>query len=279
MDTVELVLSVPAADQDWLVGLLDARATGFVQTDAELRAYVPTQHWAPALRETLQARLRAAGYEDALTVRTVAEQNWNARWEASIEPVRAGPFLLCTTDADVPAAHADATVLRIDPERSFGTGHHATTRLALRLLADAVAPGDRVVDVGTGTGVLAIAARRLGARSALGVDTNPHAVANARENATQNEVADGVTIRAGSVDAVPDNAGADVLVANITRAVLLDLLPAFRRRLADDGTLLLSGLLVADADRMTDALRAHDLVVRDTATEAGWWAACAHPAP
>ncbi|MFO8098698.1 MAG: 50S ribosomal protein L11 methyltransferase, partial [Salinibacter sp.] len=151
MDTVELLLSVPAADQDWLLGLLDTTATGFVQEPNMLRAYVPAASWSAATHEALTARLRAAGYPDALTVRSVAEQNWNDAWEANITPVRVGPFLVCTTTTDVPSEHADATVLRIDPKMSFGTGHHATTRLALRLLADAVTPGDRVIDVGTGT--------------------------------------------------------------------------------------------------------------------------------
>ena len=276
MDTVELILSVPDADHEWLLGLLSDQATGFVQEPGTLRAYVPAEAWSLADREALQARLRAEGYVEALRVQSVAAKNWNDAWEADIAPVRAGPFLLCTTTAEVPPEHADATVLRIDPKMSFGTGHHATTRLALRLLADAVAPGDHVIDVGTGTGVLAIAACRRGAASVEAVDTNPRAVENARENVARNEVSDCVTIREGSIDAVPPGP-AHVVVANITRAPLLKLLPALRRRLRPNAHLVLSGLLHTDADRMRTALDEQNLLVQETQTEDGWWAVRAAP--
>ena len=276
MDTVELILSVPDADHEWLLGLLSDQATGFVQEPGTLRAYVPAEAWSLADREALQARLRAEGYVEALRVQSVAAKNWNDAWEADIAPVRAGPFLLCTTTAEVPPEHADATVLRIDPKMSFGTGHHATTRLALRLLADAVAPGDHVIDVGTGTGVLAIAACRRDAASVEAVDTNPRAVENARENVARNEVSDCVTIREGSIDAVPPGP-AHVVVANITRAPLLKLLPALRRRLRPNAHLVLSGLLHTDADRMRTALDEQNLLVQETQTEDGWWAVRATP--
>jgi ribosomal protein L11 methyltransferase len=271
MDTVELLLSVPEGDQDWLLGLLADLSTGFAQEPAQLRAYVPADEWTPPLHERLRARLHAEGYPDALTVRSIADENWNAAWEASIRPVRTGPFLICTSRAEVPPEHADATLLRIEPKMSFGTGHHATTRLALRLLADAVVPGNDVIDVGTGTGVLAVAACRRGAGSVEAVDTNPRAVENAQENVTQNGVKNCVTVREGSLDAVPDGP-ADVVLANITRDPLLTLLPAFRRRLGPGGHLVLSGLLQSDADRMQEALAEHDFTASDTQTEDGWWA-------
>lgn len=278
MDTVELTLSVPILEHDRFIGWLDDRATGFQQTDAALTAYVPADDWSAALRERLEARLRADGYVDALSLRLVADRNWNAAWEASVTPVRVGPFLLCRSDLDVPAEHDDATVLHIDPERSFGSGHHASTRLTLRLLIDAASPGDTVVDVGIGTGVLAIAACHLDARRVLGVDTEPVAVTNARKNAAQNGVADRVTVREGSVEAVPAAASADVLAANITLDTILDLLPALRTRLTADGDLLLAGLLTSQRDRMLEGLTEHGLAPAQEATEEGWWAVRCRPA-
>lgn len=277
MDTVEITLSVPELEHDRYIGLLDDRATGFQQTDAALIAYVPADDWSEAARERLAARLHDDGYGEALSLRLLAERNWNAEWEQSVEPVRVGSILLCGTDVDVPPEHADATILRIDPEQSFGTGHHATTRLVLDLLADAVAPGDTVVDVGTGTGVLAIAACRLGAGSALGVDTDPAAVTNARDNAAQNGVADCVTVHEGSVEVVPADVRADVMAVNITLDPLLDLLPGLRERLAPDGVLLLSGLLTGQRGRMQEALAAHDLSIKDEMTDGGWWAVRCRP--
>jgi ribosomal protein L11 methyltransferase len=278
VDTVEITLSVPALEHDRFIGWLDDRATGFQQTDATLTAYVPADDWSAALRERLEDRLRADGYGDALSLRLVADRNWNAAWEAAVTPVRVGPFLLIRSDVEVPPEHADATVLRIDPQQSFGTGHHASTRLTLRLLIDAVAPGDTVADVGVGTGVLAIAACRLGAERAVGVDTDPGAVENARANVTQNDVGDRVTVHEGSVEAVPDSIGADVVAANITLDTILDLLPALRARLAADGDLLLAGLLTSQRERTLEGLDAHGLTAEQEVTEDGWWAVRARPA-
>lgn len=272
MDTIEVTLFVPALEHDRYIGTLSDRATGFQQTDATLLAYIPVEEWSGAVREHLAAQLRADGYSDALDVRVLGARNWNAEWEASVAPVRVGPFLLCPTTREVPEEHADATVLRIDPKQSFGTGHHATTRLVLRLLAETVASGDTVIDMGTGTGVLAIAAVRRGASMVWGVDIEPGAVRNAQENVAQNGVEQQVTIREGSIDAVPSDLRADVIVANVTRRPLLEMLPSFRVHLADDGELLLSGLLTSDRPEMEAALREHGLTIDDERTDNGWWA-------
>lgn len=276
MTTLAVTLSVPALEHDRYVGLLSDRATGFHQTDATLTAYVPADAWSLTVREALRAHLRADGYDRALSVEPVSPQNWNATWEQTIAPLRVGSFLLCPTDAEAPDRPADVTLLRVDPEQSFGTGHHATTRLALRLLEESVTPGARVVDWGTGTGVLAIAACHLGARSVLGVDTDPTAVENARANVVRNEVADYVDIRAGSADAVPESP-VDVIVANLTRGTLLDLLPALRDRLTASGTLILSGLLTSQEAQIRDVLPDHGLTVDRAYTEDGWWAARTRP--
>lgn len=272
MDTIELILAIPPSEHDRFVAWLEEYATGFVQNDAELRAYVPADRWAGIDRESLEARLATDGYPDALTIRPLAAKNWNAVWEDQLSPVRAGPFLVCPTSVEVPPSHTDATVLHIDPEMSFGTGHHATTRLVLELLAEALVPDDHVLDVGTGTGVLAIAACRAGATAALGVDTNPDAVRNARENAAQNDVADCVTLREGSVEVVPETRY-DIVAANITRRVLLDLLPDLVSRLTADGTLLASGVLRANRAPVVDAAADHELHLDTEVADEGWWAA------
>lgn len=277
MDTVEITLSVPLLEHDRVISWLDETATGFQQTDAELIAYVPVEDWSSALRERLKARLEADGYDDALDLRVVADRNWNSEWEVAISPVRVGPFMIARTSADIPPEQADATVLRIDPRQSFGTGHHASTRLTLELVIDAVSEGDDVVDVGIGTGVLSIAACCLGARRVLGVDTDPGAVENARENVEQNGVADRVSVREGSIEEVPSDVDADVIAANITLDTILDLLPQLRARLASDGDLLLSGLLTSQRDRTLEALATHDLRAVQEVTEDGWWAVRARP--
>ncbi len=273
MDTLELRLTVPSIDQDRVIAWLDDWATGFVQESAELRAYVPAHRWSEARREWLEERLAQNGYDATLTVRALASKNWNAQWEASLTPVRAGPFLLCPSSAETSGEEEDATVIHVDPAMSFGTGHHATTRLSLRLLADLITSGDQVLDVGTGTGVLAIAACQSGASSALGVDTDPNAVVNARENSALNEVADCVSVVEGSVEVVPETLY-DLITVNITRRVLLDLLPDLVSRLAADGRIILSGILQGDRTQVVDSLKEQGLSLVQELTEEGWWAAC-----
>ena len=272
MDTIELTLAIPPSEHDRFLALLEGTATGFVQDDAELRAYVPADRWAGVEREHLEARLATDGYPNALSVRPLAAKNWNAVWEDTLSPIRAGPFLICPTSVDVPPSHTDATVLHIDPEMSFGTGHHATTRLVLQLLANVLTPGDQVLDAGTGTGVLAIAACRASAAAALGVDTNPDAVRNARENVRKNGVEDCVTVQEGSMEVVPDTRY-DLVTANINRRVLLELMMDLRSRLAPGGSLLLSGVLQAQRNSVLDAAERHGLHLDTDATEDGWWAA------
>jgi len=272
METLQVILSVPAFDQEALLALVsDWPLHGALQESDRVLLYLPPQAWTDARHDALAQWLTANGYDEVLEIRTEPARNWNRVWEETITPVRAGQFLLLPSWAEVPSAHRDATVLRIDPKMSFGTGHHATTRLMLRLLPEAVAPGDRVLDVGTGTGVLAIAAAQLGAAAALGVDVREAAIENATENCARNEVAPAVTLRTGSLDVVPET-NFDAILANITREVLRNLLPAFREKMAPGGSLLLSGVFVRDRDTLLATAADHGFSLYQDATEDGWWA-------
>lgn len=269
--TVTVTLSVPSFDQDAVLALVsDWPLHGVLQHNDHVEVSLPADAWTDAHRTALADWLDEAGYDEA-DVRLVPPHNWNRAWEEAVTPVRAGRFLLTPTWADVPPEHADATVIEIDPKMSFGTGHHATTRLVLRLLPNAVSPGARVLDAGTGTGVLAIAAVRCGAASVVAFDVRDAAVENATENVARNDVADRVTLHVGTINAVPETS-VNVVCANITREVVRDLLPAFRARLASGGALLLSGILERDRGTMVDAAAAHDFALQDEATEDGWWA-------
>ncbi len=280
-DTIEVTVLVPAFDHDALLAEVSAwPLTGAVQDEDGVRLYLPAEAWTDDRKMVLAAWLDRSGHDAELQTRIVPPQNWNAAWEASIEPVRAGPFWIKPTWADLPAeASEDAKdkaryVIEVDPKMSFGTGHHATTRLMLRLLDGAVRPGDPVLDVGTGTGILAIAACRLGAASVLGVDIREAAVENARENVARNGVADRVAIRLGSLEAVsPTNAkaGFGVGCANITRTVLQEILPSLRAHIAPGGRLLLSGVFARNRDRLLEATAEHNFALDADATEDGWW--------
>jgi ribosomal protein L11 methyltransferase len=277
MATIEVAVSIPAFDHDALLAAVSGwDLNGAVQEEDGVRLYLPAEAWTDARRDALAEWLAGSGYAPEVDTRLVPPQNWNAVWEESIEPVRAGRFWVKPTWADLPEdattgdASGDVHVIEIDPKMSFGTGHHATTRLALRLLGDAVEPGDRVLDVGTGTGVLAIAACRLGAASAIGCDVSDDAVENAAENVRRNGVASRVEIRAGTITAV-DESGFDVACANVTRDVLLEVLPVLAEKTVPGGRLLLAGIFRRDRARMVDAAAEHGFALDEEATETGWW--------
>jgi ribosomal protein L11 methyltransferase len=270
-DTVEVALPVPEFDQDALLAdVSDWPLNGVVQEADRVLVYVPASDWTDDRRRSLEAWLERNGYEPAVDLRIVPPQNWNAVWEASIEPVSVGPFLIVPSWADPPRGREDAIVLEIDPKMSFGTGHHATTRLALQHVADVVEPGDRVLDVGAGTGILSVAACRLGAASALAVEIDERAVENARENVARNEVDECVEVRHGVLAEV-DASEFDVVAANITIDVLLDLLPDLPPRLRPGARLIVSGLFSHDRSRLVDAAAEHGFSLQAEHTEDGWW--------
>lgn len=176
----------------------------------------------------------------------IPDQDWNARWRASLTPVHAGRWVIC------PSWHATGadTELVIDPGQAFGTGHHETTAACLRALDDVPLEGRRVLDLGTGTGILAIAATRRGAH-VLAVDVDPLAITAARANAEANRVS--FEVRLGGIE-VAAGAQFDVVTANLDSATLIDLANPLAETVAAGGTLIASGVGNERATRVAGAL-------------------------
>ncbi|GAB4474080.1 MAG: 50S ribosomal protein L11 methyltransferase [Burkholderiaceae bacterium] len=197
---------------------------------------------------------------------TVADADWVRLTQAQFPPVRISERLWI-----VPSWHAPpdprAIAIRLDPGAAFGTGSHATTRLCLRWLDAHVRPGARVLDYGCGSGILAIAAAKLGAGRVVGTDLDPQALAAARENSVNNAVTADYT----APDRVP--AGRfDLVLANILSNPLKILAPALLARVAPGGSLVLSGILERQAQELIDIYAAVDARVplRVWATDEGW---------
>lgn len=271
-DTLRLSLAVPDGAHEPLVAdLADLGFDAFEEGADVLVAYAPATRWDLPTQEAVARLVRQRGGDEAATeAEILADRDWNAEWEAGLEPIEAGPFVIAPSWTEIPVDLSSRPVLRIDPKMAFGTGYHETTRIVLRLLPDAVAPGARVLDVGTGTGVLALAALVLGAESALGVDIDPWSVANGHENAARNGLADRFEVREGSTDVVPER-GFDLLIANIIRSILEPLVPDIVERTAPHAPILLSGLLAAESDRTIDQMTTFGYALADEASENEWW--------
>lgn len=273
MPTIRLRIDAPAETLEILVAeLADIGFEAFEEHERALVAYAPATVWGEEPRRSLMTWLESTGEPFALGEEVIPDENWNARWEASLEPVRVGPFLI-TPSWHRPAGDAAGRIaIVVDPKMSFGTGYHASTRLALTLLAGLVRGGEAVLDAGCGTGILALAALKLGARHAIGFDVDAWARVNAEENAAANGLAGRLEVRLGSLETV-DDSEFDLVLANINRNVLLDMMAGFRDRLRAGGALVVSGLLAADRDRMLLEANRCALHLLDEATEEGWWAA------
>lgn len=194
------------------------------------------------------------------------ERDWLAEWKNGLGPVRLGR--LTVTPSWHPAAHSNACTVVLDPGMAFGTGHHATTRLCLSALERADLSAKRVLDVGTGSGVLAIAAARLGAEEVVAVDVDPDAVSVASMNAARNHVA--VDVRVGSLDVVWEDGPFDLVVANLSTDLVLRSAASLLALTGPDGLLVVSGIASARYRLIRDALRR--LVAKLLAVEVddGW---------
>ena len=215
-----------------------------------------------------------AGERDAagVTVRAVdvEDENWVERSQAQLTAIRVGRVVVAPP-WDRPSDR-DALVVLIRPSMGFGTGHHASTRLCLRELQRLDPAGRSVIDVGTGSGVLAIAAAKLGAVSVAAFDCDPDALANARENAEASGVGDRVALHAADLSdaARLPIAPADIVLANLTAGVLQAHAPHLRRLVAPGGALVVSGILLDQVAAVTSALGLAGLPVVHADREDEW---------
>ncbi len=260
---------------DDLVGMLSGRGyEGFWEEGTRLRAYIRSGFWDGAHRSDLEGFASSLTHLHALpppaiTTRLIEDQNWNALWEAGIQPIRVSDRIIVAPTWHPYAPAPGEIVLIIDPKMSFGTGHHETTRLMVQLLEKHLRPGDTMLDVGTGTGILAITGVKLGAAAAIGLDNDEWSFGNAQENVKLNGVQGTVSIVLGEIAGLPGN-GFDLVAANIQRGVIEQILPEMHRRLAAGGRMLLSGLLDVDREPIRAALAPLHLRVVEELHEKEW---------
>lgn len=221
-----------------------------------------------------EAALLGACPEVALATSSVGNADWNSAWKKYFTPIPIGSRFVVVPSwlKDEPQA---AQTIVIEPKMAFGTGHHQTTALCLgaldRLTSEgSVAPGQSFLDLGTGSGILGIAAVKLGL-AGLGLDIDPVAVDNARENAALNAVTDRLELGTGSIDTIAPGQRFDCILANILANPLIDLAEDITARLATPGVLVLSGILREQADRVAEAYTGQGLPAPERSF-AGEWA-------
>jgi len=273
---IQASIHLPLHLQDLLTGqLAEIGFTGFQQEDRALHCFIEQKRWNPKRRARLSDLLARFKKEfpsvDVVpSTRTIRNQNWNARWERSIGIVEAtNRIIIRPSWRPLRKRDKGKIAITIDPKMSFGTGHHETTRLCLTLLEEFVMRGARVLDIGSGTGVLSIAAVKLGAARAIGIDHDPWAVLNARENVRRNRVVRSVQIRKNSTGRLPAGRFA-VIASNIDLPTNLRLLPSILARMAPDGVIILSGFLASDLRTLLDHLKNKGILPLELLEENEW---------
>lgn len=204
----------------------------------------------------------------ALRTRRVDDGDWTDAWKAHYVAQRVGRVVVVPSWLNEAVGPGEVAIT-LDPGMAFGTGLHPTTRGCLRLLQDLAPMPREVLDVGCGSGILALAALRLGATRAVALDTDPLAVEATRENAARNGLADRMRVDEGTVPAAAE-ARYPLVLANLVAAVLVELAPRLAAHLAPGGVLLASGIIAPRAAEVVDAMRAAGLAVTDRRDDGEW---------
>jgi len=265
----------------------DLPENGIPEGQAVIQAYFPAEEEARAAERGVRGllgRLAADGLRTApgtTAIRPVKEEDWENAWKQYFKPVRISDRLVVKPTWEPYEARPGDIILELDPGMAFGTGTHPSTSLCLRALEKRVRPGMTVIDVGTGSGILAIAAARLGADPVLALDLDPVAVASARNNVEQSGLADRIRVmKSDLLQAVLEDPGhaapkADLVVANLLAEIVIRAIPDVRRALGPGGLFIASGIISGKAGLVSKALEAAGFAVEAVDEEDGWTAVTA----
>ena len=241
--------------------LVEIGYEAFEESEIDLKAFIPENNF---LDEPLASILTILNLTYSKSI--IKKQNWNKVWEANFEPVQVDDFVGIRAGFHPPFTNVKHEIV-ITPKMSFGTGHHSTTYLVMQLMRSLDFIGSSVFDYGTGTGILAILAEKLGARRILAVDNDDWCIENASENLSINGCEH---IIVNKIDELQLNQKFNIILANINRNILIDNIQNLRKALKINGNLLLSGLLKENESEMVTACIALGLVHKQTVERNGW---------
>ena len=236
-----------------------------------VKAYFPQER---DISQVLTAGLKQVetsfGTSCRLSVEEVYEESWADSWKEYYHTIRIGERLVIKPSWEEFTAEPDDIVIELDPGMAFGTGLHATTRFCLELTEKRIQGGEKVVDVGTGSGILAISAARLGAAQVTAIDVDETAVQAARNNVIRNQVQDQVTVLNLNFNHMHENEAVDLIMANLTAELVIEILPRVNRMLSPGGQFIASGIVVDKWFMVEDALRQNGLLLREKLQDRDW---------
>lgn len=239
-NTIQITIPVTNSDTtDVLIAQLSETGfDGFEEGDGTLIAYCTEDKYDETALKVLLDE-----YSLGCSKEVIPPQNWNEVWESNFSPITVDDFVAVRASFHQPITGVEHEIV-ITPKMSFGTGHHATTWMMMQQMRSIDFTGKAVFDFGTGTGILAILAKRLGATSVTAIDIDEWSITNARENFDNNNIAGVTLLQADTPTVIKDKF--DIILANINKHVLMEYIPALFGMLSNNGLLLLSGLLAED---------------------------------
>jgi ribosomal protein L11 methyltransferase len=256
-----------------LLGMLDnGEFLGSWEEAGVIHIYWPEDKWSDAVLADLKGVLESLEIGDAdVNVRSVQDEDWNATWAASLKPIRLGRNIRIRQSWNPSDPSFDGIELVLDPRRAFGTGYHETTRLVIEWLEDRIRGGERVLDIGTGSGILSMVAVRLGAASALGIDIDAVAVDCAGQYAVENGFGTELVFRVASFESLGSDLY-DVILANIDVRTLVTLSGFLPGLLEEKGIVCYSGLLENDYKEVAASLSTAGFRITDRMQRGEWLA-------
>ncbi|HOW26366.1 MAG TPA: 50S ribosomal protein L11 methyltransferase [Bacteroidales bacterium] len=269
MDYIEVTCHFPALQEttDRIISILSSRGfEGFIEEAGRVQAYIP----ATDFDQRMLASLKPTGDPPVnirFTIRRIGEQNWNQRWESSYEPVLIGEN--CQVRAPFhPPVKGILYDIVIEPRMSFGTAHHATTQLMAEILLSLDVREKAVLDMGCGTGLLAVLAAKMGAGPVTAIDNDEWAYSNATENILKNNVAS-CSVYLSDASAIGCDRF-DVILANINRNTLVEDMPLYAKGLHRNGLLVVSGFYSDDIEAIAHAARNHGMEMTGHRSKEEW---------
>jgi len=233
---------------------------GFEETDEVLKAFILSKNF----REDVLNEI--AGEKTVFNKSVIKETNWNEVWESNFNPVYVDDFVAIRAGFHQPIKGMQHEII-ITPKMSFGTGHHATTFMMIQQMSKIDFTDKMVLDFGTGTGVLAILAEKLGAKKIIAIDHDEWSIENANENVSNNHCSR-IELKKADTASVPNSF--DVILANINKNVIIDNFPLLVKQLAPGAVMLLSGLLAGDEDVIFRKSGEYSLHIIQTAVRDNW---------
>jgi ribosomal protein L11 methyltransferase len=267
MAYIAITLTCTSELKDILVAVLSEKGfEGFEEQQGNiLVAYIPEEDFNEEETTAL-----ATGFGVTYTRERIEQTNWNAVWESNFQPVLVDGFCGIRAAFHPPFVPQPQHEIVITPKMSFGTGHHATTYSVIKLMQDIDFMGKRVFDFGTGTGILAILACKMGASVIDAIDIDTWSVENTRENIDNNNA---IAVKVWQADTLKNIRNSyQVVLANINRNILLEFMADMRRILVSGGVLVLSGILKEDESAILEAARQHALVLETQIEKDNWLA-------